>query len=266
MDSNELIRICLVFVFTQIYPIQHLYSMNDACNGIHDRGLWGDFWRFQEISEDFRKNNYPNNQPDDGSGHLSEVEKKRFTAITWFLTYKALFQCFCVCFFQTEVRHLKPHLNSNTNKLLQNEHQKSTLEMVQQQSVDRILHDLSPTWSASALVAQLQLENLQFWRTSDKVCMMDKIMNCQRKPWRKCAQAQKLQLQEAQIATPSLSLQNRHVPVFILPIGDPTLELCPHKCAISCDSTGLQNCTDGLDGRRCLIAIRINDFFFFYPI
>ena len=41
----------------------------------------------------------------------------------------------------------------------------STLEMVQRWSVRRILHDFIPTSSASALVALLQLENLQSRRT-----------------------------------------------------------------------------------------------------
>ena len=40
-----------------------------------------------------------------------------------------------------------------------------------------ILDDFSPTSNASALVAQLQLKNLQSRRTSDKVCRMYKIMN-----------------------------------------------------------------------------------------
>ena len=48
------------------------------------------------------------------------------------------------------------------------QHLKSTLVMVQRRSARRILHDFSPTSSASALVAQLQLENLQSGRTSDK--------------------------------------------------------------------------------------------------
>ena len=54
----------------------------------------------------------------------------------------------------------------------------STLEMVQRRSARRILHDFSPTSSASALVAQLQRDNLQSRSTSDKVCMMYNIMNC----------------------------------------------------------------------------------------
>ena len=57
------------------------------------------------------------------------------------------------------------------------QHLKSTLVMVQRRSARRILHDFSPTTSASALVAQLQLENLQSGRTSDKVCMMYDLMN-----------------------------------------------------------------------------------------
>ena len=52
------------------------------------------------------------------------------------------------------------------------QHLKSTLEMVQRQSARRILHDFSPTSSASALVTQRQLEKLQSRRTSDKVCRM----------------------------------------------------------------------------------------------
>ena len=49
--------------------------------------------------------------------------------------------------------------------------------MVQRRSARRILHDFSSTSSASALVAQLQLENLQSRRTSDRVSMMYKIIN-----------------------------------------------------------------------------------------
>ena len=57
------------------------------------------------------------------------------------------------------------------------QHLKSTVELVQQWSVHCILHDFSPNSGASVLVAQLQLENLQSRRTSDKVCMRHKIMN-----------------------------------------------------------------------------------------
>ena len=57
------------------------------------------------------------------------------------------------------------------------QHLKSTLEMVQRRSAYCILRDFSPMSSASALVAQLQLDNMQSWRTSDKVCMMDTILN-----------------------------------------------------------------------------------------
>ena len=91
---------------------------------------------------------------------------------------------------------------------------------------------LHPSWpqssTTSALVAHLQLENLQFWRTSDKVCMMDKIMNCQRKPWRKCAQAQKLQLQGAQFYTSSKSPTPEQTHTCILTSHwQSTVELCP---------------------------------------
>ena len=54
---------------------------------------------------------------------------------------------------------------------------KSSLEMVQRRSARRILHDFSSTSSASALVAQLQLENLQSRRTSNRVNIMYKIIN-----------------------------------------------------------------------------------------
>ena len=57
------------------------------------------------------------------------------------------------------------------------QHLKSSLEMVQRRSDRRILHDFSCTSSASALVAQLQLENLQSRRTSDRVSMMYNIIN-----------------------------------------------------------------------------------------
>ena len=48
---------------------------------------------------------------------------------------------------------------------------KSISEVVQRWSARHIFHDFSPTSSASARVAQLQLENLRSRRTSDKVCM-----------------------------------------------------------------------------------------------
>ena len=54
---------------------------------------------------------------------------------------------------------------------------KSTLEMVQRWSACRIFHDFSPDSSASALMAQLQLEFLQSKRMSDKACRMHKNMN-----------------------------------------------------------------------------------------
>ena len=54
---------------------------------------------------------------------------------------------------------------------------KSTLELVQRRTARRVLHDFSPTSNASALVAQVQQENLQSRRTSDKVCTTYKIMN-----------------------------------------------------------------------------------------
>ena len=43
--------------------------------------------------------------------------------------------------------------------------------------VGYILHGIIPASSAPALVTQIQLENLQFRRMSNKVCMMYKIMN-----------------------------------------------------------------------------------------
>ena len=55
-------------------------------------------------------------------------------------------------------------------------------------------------------------------------------------------------------------LQNRQMPAFILPISNSTLELCPHRCSISQDSACLQNCTNRLNGRMCLIAIGISEF------
>ena len=59
----------------------------------------------------------------------------------------------------------------------QKQHLKSTLEMMHRLSARGILHDFSPTSSASALVAQLRLENQQSRRTSDKVCMVYRVMN-----------------------------------------------------------------------------------------
>ena len=84
--------------------------------------------------------------------------------------------------------------------------------------------------------------------------------SCWCKPICRSAGAQVLQLQGAQIPTPCPSLQNRHVPAFVLPISNLTLELYPHRCSTSRDSTSLQNCTDRLDGRKCLTVIRISDF------
>ena len=143
------------------------------------------------------------------------------------------------------------------------QHLKSTLEMVQQQSARRILHDSSPTSSASALVTQRQLEKLQSRRTSDKVCMMYKIMNSLvdvnptaglLEPRIRNSRGHKYQLQVPK-------LQNRQMPAFILPISNSTLELCPHRSSISCDCTCLQNCTHRWDGRMRLIKINICDFF-----
>ena len=57
------------------------------------------------------------------------------------------------------------------------QHLKSALEMVQRRLARRILHDFSSILSASSPVARLHLENLESRRTSDKVCMMCKIMN-----------------------------------------------------------------------------------------
>ena len=42
---------------------------------------------------------------------------------------------------------------------------------------------------------------------------------------------------------------------------NPTLELCPHRCSISCDSTCFQNSADRLDGRTYLITISITQWF-----
>ena len=83
----------------------------------------------------------------------------------------------------------------------------------------------------------------------------------QHTPCCRSAWAQKPPLQGAQI--PSPPHKNRHTPAFRLPISNQTLELCPHGCSISRDSTCLQNCTARLDGRMCQITIRISDVVFF---
>ena len=127
-------------------------------------------------------------------------------------------------------------------------------------SAYRILRDFNPTSSASAPVAQLQLETLQSRRTSDKVCMMYKIMNSLvdvnptaglLEPRIRNSRGHKYQLQ----------VPNSRTDTFILPISNPTLELCPHRSSISCDCTCLQNCTHRWDGRMRLIKINICDFF-----
>ena len=83
--------------------------------------------------------------------------------------------------------------------------------------------------------------------------------SCGRKAHCRSAGTQKLQLQGAQIPTSLPPLENRSVPAFLLPIGIPTVELCPYRCSISRDSTCLQIGTDRLDGSTCLVTIRISD-------
>ena len=143
------------------------------------------------------------------------------------------------------------------------QHLKSTLEMVQRRSARRILHDLSPTSSASDLVAQLQLGNLQSGRTSGKVCRMYKTMTSlvDVNSAAGLLEPRNSSSRRVRIPTPSPPPQNRHAPAFLLSIGNPTLELCPHRCSVSRDSTCPQNCTEQLDGRTCLLTIRISDIF-----
>ena len=114
-------------------------------------------------------------------------------------------------------------------------HQKSTVEMVPQQSACHILCDLSFTSDASALVAQLLIENLQSRRMSAKVCMMHKIIislvNVKPKadllePGNSSCRENRCQLQVLHSRTDS-------IPAFLLPISKLTLELCPHRCSIS---------------------------------
>ena len=121
-------------------------------------------------------------------------------------------------------------------------------------NLGHILHDFSPTSNASTLVVHLQLENLQSRRMSDKVCMMYTIMNGLvdvnpaaglLEPRNHSSREHKYQLQVPHSRT-------RWVPTFLLPMSNPTLELCPHRCSISSDSTCLQSCTDELAGRTCL--------------
>ena len=110
-------------------------------------------------------------------------------------------------------------------------------------------------------MAQLQRENLPSGRPSDKVCATYKTMNDLvdvniaaglLKPITRSSRGE-------QISTASPPLQSRHVRAFVLPNGSPALELCPHRCSVSHDSTCLQNCTDGLTGRMCLNPISISD-------
>ena len=91
--------------------------------------------------------------------------------------------------------------------------------------------------------------------------VQNRELSCRRKSCCRSAQPQKPQLQGAQI--PSLPLQDRHVPAFLPPIGNLSLKLCLHRCSIRRDSTCLQNCTDGLDGKTCLITITISHY---YPV
>ena len=112
------------------------------------------------------------------------------------------------------------------------QHLKSTLEMMQPWSACGILHDFSPTSSASALVAQLQLENLQSSWTSDKVCTMYKIMNelLDTNPAAGLFELRNYSSRGHKYQLLSPPFQNWHVPVFVLPIGNLMLELCPHRC------------------------------------
>ena len=142
------------------------------------------------------------------------------------------------------------------------QHLKSTMEMVQRQSARRILHDFSPTSSASALVTKRQLEKLQSRRTSDKVCRMYMTMNG---------------LVDVNSAESLLGYRNCFPRGTDTNFKSPTSEytcsysLTSHQQSdsgtlsprypISRDSTCLLICTDGLDGRTCLITIRISDLF-----
>ena len=126
-------------------------------------------------------------------------------------------------------------------------HLKSTLEMV------HVLKYLCPGGSAPARKPEVHEKVRQ-----DLHDVQNHERSCQRKPCCRSARAQKPQLEGTQIPTPSPPLQNRHT--CIPPISNPTLELCPHRCSISRDSACLQNCTVGLDGRTCLIVIRISFF------
>ena len=122
------------------------------------------------------------------------------------------------------------------------QHLKSTLEMVQRRSARRILRDVSPTSSASAQVVQLQLENLQSGRTSNKVCMVYKIMNGlvdvepaagQLQPGTRSSREHRYQLQVPHSRTDTYA-------AFLLPIRLRNSRY--QRCSISRDSTCLQVC------------------------
>ena len=100
--------------------------------------------------------------------------------------------------------------------------------------------------------------------SNQSVRLLHDVQNHGRTSWCKprcrSTRARKPQLQRSQIPTLSLPLQNWHVPAVVLPIGNPTLELSPHRCSISHDSVYLQICIEEFDGRTCLVAIMISDF------
>ena len=105
---------------------------------------------------------------------------------------------------------------------------------------------LNPTWLQPYLKHPCP-DNVQ---NHEKTCLCK--LCCRSTP------THKLQLQGRHTSTQNPLLQNGHILAFVLPIDTPTLEL---RCCISSDTTCHQICTDWLDGRMCLIMIRISDFF-----
>ena len=117
-------------------------------------------------------------------------------------------------------------------------------------SANRILHDRNPTYSASILVAQLQLENMQFRRTSDKNTsdVQNHKQTCRCKPRCRSARTHNPQLQGDTITnSKSPTPEQSRACILTSHRQSDSGTLSPTGGAP--DPTCLQNCTDGLQFR-----------------
>ena len=137
--------------------------------------------------------------------------------------------------------------------------------MVQRHSARRILHDFSSTSNASALVAQLQLENLPSRRTSDRVNMMYTIINglvdvdsaALLEPSNRRSRGHQAKLQIPHSRTYARSF----FPSSIRLWND--VPVIPCKCIINYIPTFIQVYTEGMDGAPHVIIKKIIDIFFY---